>query len=84
MEKGGGMKAVITVKIKAGYLVFERDIESLATEEVCSGSVIEDDGYGYRDKVGRIAAEILNPPKKAPPPPAPLAGVAAAEEAPGD
>jgi hypothetical protein len=60
------MKAVVTVKIKSGYLIMEREIDSLLVDEVFCGSVVEDDGYGYRDKVGRIAVDILNPPKEEP------------------
>lgn len=59
------MKAVITVKMKSGYLMVEREIDALTTEEVCNGAVVEDDGYSFRDKVGRIAADMLNPPKPA-------------------
>ena len=58
------MKAVLTVKMKSGYLLIEREVIDLTAEEVCSGAVVEDDGYSYKDKVGRVAVEILNPPKK--------------------
>lgn len=58
------MKAVLTVKMKSGYLLVAREIESLTVDEVCSGSVVEDDGYSYRDKVGRVAIGILNPSKE--------------------
>jgi len=55
------MKAVLTVKMKGGYLVAEREIESLTMDEVFSATIVDDDGYGTRDKVGRIAADILKP-----------------------
>jgi hypothetical protein len=60
------MKAVLTVKMKAGFLLIEREIFDLKAEEVCAGTVVGDDGYSYRDKVGRVAADILAPPKEAP------------------
>ena len=58
------MKAVLTVKMKAGYLIVSREIDALTMEEICSGSVVEDDGYSSRDKVGRVAVDILLPPKE--------------------
>jgi hypothetical protein len=58
------MKAMLTVKIKSGYLIVEREIESLTSEEICSGTVVGEDEYSYRDKAGRVAVDILNPPTK--------------------
>jgi len=66
MEEGEFMKVVLVVKMKSGYLLTEREIDSLTTEEVCSGTVVDTDSYNFRDKVGRVSVDILNPPKEEP------------------
>ena len=57
------MKAVLTVKMRSGYLIVEREIGSLTMEEISTGTVVEDDSWSHRDKVGRVAADILSPQK---------------------
>jgi len=63
------MKAVLTVKMKNGYLVIERDIETVTVEEVIAGMAVDEDSYSYRDKVGRLAVDLLSPPPPPRPPP---------------
>ena len=58
------MKSVFIVRLKAGYLVMEREIANFTADELATGTVVEDDSWNHRDKVGRIAADILNPPKE--------------------
>ena len=56
------MKAVLTVKLKEGYLVMENDIDILDPRVVAGGVVVSSEEYGSRDKVGRVASEILDSP----------------------
>jgi hypothetical protein len=58
------VKSVFIVRLKAGYLVMEREIATFTPDELVTGTVVEDDAWNHRDKVGRIAADILNPPKE--------------------
>lgn len=58
------MKAAIVVKMKEGYLVVERNIESISTDELLSGSVVSGSGTYHDEKLGRNIISILNPPGK--------------------
>jgi len=60
------MKAVFTVRLQKGYLIVERETLAITVDEIATATVVDDDSYDARDKVGRIAADILNPLKEAP------------------
>jgi len=60
------MKAVFVVRLKKGYLIVERDAVAITADEMATATVVDDDSYSPRDKVGRITADILNPLKEAP------------------
>ena len=53
------MKAIVTIKLKYGYLIISREVESLTIEEIFSASLVTDGDYSHRDKVGRVAIELL-------------------------
>lgn len=57
------MKAVFTVKLKKGYLIVERDTVAITADEIATATVVSEDTYSHRGKVGSIAVNILKPPK---------------------
>ena len=59
------MKAVFVVRLKEGFLIVERDAVSITADEMATATVVDEESYSYRDKVGRIAVDILKPPKEA-------------------
>lgn len=58
------MKAVLTVKLKDGYLIMDRFIDVLDPREVASGTVVSSNEFNPNDKVGRIAVAMLDQPEE--------------------
>jgi len=53
------MKAVVTLKLNQGYLILEKDI-AIYGEDLLTGTAVDTDSFSYRDKVGRVAVDILD------------------------
>ena len=58
------MKAAVVIRMKEGYLVVERNVESISIDELLSGSVVSESGTYHDEKLGRNIISMLNPPKK--------------------
>jgi len=63
------MKAVVTIKLKEGYMILEMDVGAIVQEDLLTSTVVGTDSYSYRDKVGRVAVDILEVKEAIPVPP---------------
>jgi hypothetical protein len=53
------MKAVVTVKVKGGYLSFPWD-GPVTLQNVESSEIVSSKGYSYKDDVGKAVVELLD------------------------